>query len=355
MGLDPGITTGIAILDANGNVLDIYSKRDMTRAEIIDHILGFGNPVIISSDVTSVPKSVEKVAIELGCSIYSPDMLLSLNEKRGLTKKYSVKNDHEVDALSAAIKAWRYYRMLFSKTDDVLKRFDKQEFFADIARKLVKEESPNIEDAVREIIEKGKVPPVTENISKEEKNKRELIERLEKNLVEKQQEIESLKKQNTLLSKALNEARRKTGLKESKPRIERIEDYQELKNLLNHIKKLRRIENKGYYPVIEIEKIDGDSIERIDNSIDLDGRLVLTEKKNLNLLNNRNIKCLLTLEELDSEIENLEFPVIQINKDVLESFDDIKAIKIDYIEKRLADAKKSGLIGWLKGYRKRKD
>ena len=49
------------------------------------------------------------------------------------------------------------------------------------------------------------------------------------------------------------------------------------------------------------------------------------------------------------------FPVVQTDKNVIEIFDDIKAIKTDYIEKKLVDAKKSGLIGWLRDYRKRKD
>ena len=95
-------------------------------------------------------------------------------------------------------------------------------------------------------------------------------------------------------------------------------------------------------------------LEHINDRIDLEGRVVLiSDKENLNLLNKFNVKCLLTFDELSGE--NLEFPVVQIEKVSLESFDDIKAIKIDYIEKRLAEAKKVGLIGWLKGYRKRKD
>mgnify|MGYP001578968898 CR=1 FL=1 len=98
-------------------------------------------------------------------------------------------------------------------------------------------------------------------------------------------------------------------------------------------------------------------VESIDDRIDLHGRVVLVDAdKNLNLLNPKEIKGLVTFNELESSyVEKLEFPVIKIDRDNVENFDDIKAIKIDYIEKRLAEAKKSGLIGWLKGYRKRKD
>ena len=80
------------------------------------------------------------------------------------------------------------------------------------------------------------------------------------------------------------------------------------------------------------------------------------DEQNINLLNNYNVKCLIVPMELEeSVIEKLEFPVIRIDENLLEKFDNIKAIKIDYIEERIKDTKRAGLIGWLKGYRKRKD
>jgi len=356
--VDPGITTGIAIIDAYGNVLNVYSKRDMTRSDIINHILRFGRPIVISSDVEIAPTSVEKIATKLGCVVYSPITSLSIKEKRELTKDYypSLKNDHEVDALSAAIKAWKHHRPLLSKVNDALIKFDKKEIFADIVLKVLKEENPNIEDAIHEFIEKEKPPVAEEEISKEETAQRDYIERLQKKIIEKQRQSESLKNQNILLSKALNELRKEMRkVEESKLKIDRTEDYQELENSLSYIKKLRGLENKGYYPIIEFEKIDLDLLEKVNDRVDLDSRVILVDvKENLSLLNDQNIKCLLTFDEFDSS-GNLEFPVVQIDSNMLEKFDDIKAVKIDYIEKRLADAKKSGLIGWLKGYRKRKD
>lgn len=355
--VDPGITTGMAILNAYGNVLDIYSKRDMTKAEIINRILKFGNPVVISCDVSTTPRSIEKIATKLGCTVYSPDTSLSIKEKKELTKDYyrSTKNDHEVDALSAAIKAWKQHRTLFSKVNDTLSKFDKQEIFSDIMLKILKEESPNIEDAVREFIEK-KSDVATGKISKEDTTQRDVIGRMQKKVDEKQHEIDSLHNQNILLSKALNETRKELSrLKERGFEVDITKDYQELESSIHNLKKLRRIENKGYYPVVEIERVDGDLLERMNNSIDLEGRVILVAKtENLNLLNNLNIKCLITFDEID-QTENLEFPIVQIEKDALEISDDIKTIKTDYIEKRLADAKKLGLVGWLKGYRKRRD
>ena len=51
VGIDPGITTGIAILDLYGNVVKVCSKRNMGKNEIIRTITNFGHPLIITSDV----------------------------------------------------------------------------------------------------------------------------------------------------------------------------------------------------------------------------------------------------------------------------------------------------------------
>ncbi len=356
--MDPGITTGIAILDVYGNALNIFSKRNITRGEIINYVLRFGVPVIVASDISVVPKAIEKIATKLGCVVYSPEISPSLNDKRELTKEYyhSLKNDHEVDALSATIKAWKHYRTLFFRVNEVLKRFNRQEIFADVMLKIMREESPNIEDAVREFIEKE------ETVIREEPRKKDirqgLLDNLGRKLREKQEEIDALQKQNILLSKALNETRKSISVfKKTKEEIIEPEDYQELKDSVEYIKKFRRIENKGYYPAIELDKITGALVEQLSEMIDLENRVVLVkEKENLNLLNDRNIKCLLVFDEIEnSQKEKLEFSVVEIDEKVLENFGDIKAVKIDYIEGKLADAKRSGLIGWLKGYRERRD
>lgn len=356
MGVDPGVTTGIAILDVNGNLLDVYSKRDATKPEVITRILDFGVPVIVASDVSSPPKSVEKIATKVGAVLYSPPVSPSLNEKRDLTKNYSsLKNDHEVDALSAAIRAWKQHRVLFSKVGSILESYGKQESFTKIILRIMKEESPNIEDAIRGFIEKEEIVP-RETMPKKE-IRQDFVVKLETKLKEKQKEIDALRNQNILLSKALNEIRKKVGeLGRPKEKITEPEGCQHLKDSIEHIKKLRRIENKGYYPVIELGKVTGDLVEQLNEKSDLEERVILVKNtENLNLLNNENIKCLLAFDELKNiEKQKLEFPVVKIGEEMLESFDDIKAVKIDYIEGRLADAKRYGLIGWLKGYRERR-
>ncbi len=351
------MTTAVAILDSQGNVLDVYSRRDMTRAEIIKHILDFGNPVIISSDVKIVPKSVEKIAVKFGSIAYSPDDSLSINEKKELTRDYYhlTRNDHEVDALSSAIKAWKHHRSIFEKVYKTVEQVDKKDIFADVMVKVLKEESPNIEDAIHEL-EKDKLQS-GRKVDREKPVKRELLDKLQKNLRGKQQEIDSLQKENILLSKALNEAKREISNLQEKTLVSSFAGNRESKEIVTYFKALRKIENKGYFPVVEFGEVNSSLIDQMHEKIDLEGRVVLVkDMKNISLLNNRNIKCALTFNEMKVyDIEHVEFPVIQIDKNALEDFDNIKAIKIDYIEKELDGKRKSGLIEWLRGYKKRRE
>lgn len=150
--------TAVAVLDVNGNVINLHSQRDMRKSELIRHILKFGNPIIISSDVNIPPKSVEKIASKFGCVLYSPDNQLTFAKKKDLVRDYLdlINNHHEIDALSASIKAWKCYRHLFERVDATLKKFDKEELFIDIISKLIREESANIEEAVRESVRNEK-------------------------------------------------------------------------------------------------------------------------------------------------------------------------------------------------------
>ncbi|MBI2084549.1 MAG: DUF460 domain-containing protein [Candidatus Aenigmarchaeota archaeon] len=151
------MTAAIAVLDVNGNVLNLYSQRDMKRSEMIRHILKFGSPIIVSTDVITAPKSVEKIAARFGCILFSPESQLSFEKKKSLVKDYHglTNNHHEMDALSASVKAWKHYRHLFEKIDLTLRKFERGELFMDIISKLIKEKRANIEEAVREVVNEG--------------------------------------------------------------------------------------------------------------------------------------------------------------------------------------------------------
>ena len=56
MGLDPGMTVGVAILDLSGEILDVNSFKEVSRAYITRHIINYGKTVLVATDVHNPPK-----------------------------------------------------------------------------------------------------------------------------------------------------------------------------------------------------------------------------------------------------------------------------------------------------------
>ncbi len=152
VGVDPGITTGVSILDSRGQILAVHSKRDAKKSDIIKFIMKFGKPLVIATDVTPSPHSVEKIASSLGCKLFTPEKPITVQKKIRTVKEFSkeLKNTHESDALAAGLIAWKNYRVLLDKVFIELKKQDKMEIYDEVVAKLVKEYSQNISEALSE-------------------------------------------------------------------------------------------------------------------------------------------------------------------------------------------------------------
>ncbi|MGZ7159849.1 MAG: DUF460 domain-containing protein [Methanobacterium sp.] len=130
VGFDPGLTVGIAILDLNGNVISSKSFKEISRSEIIKHIISYGKAVLVATDVYSPPKMVRKLASILNSKIYSPSRTLTVSSKTEIVDSYlneisssnSPDNAHERDALAAAIKTYKHYQ---KKMDQIERRTEK--------------------------------------------------------------------------------------------------------------------------------------------------------------------------------------------------------------------------------------
>ncbi len=113
VGIDPGTTTAIATLDLDGNLLSLSSSRQMAMSDVIEAIYRIGKPLVIASDVHEMPFSVEKVRRAFNGIAYSPRQDMSVETKHELTAPFRYQNDHERDALAAAVEAFRSYRNKF--------------------------------------------------------------------------------------------------------------------------------------------------------------------------------------------------------------------------------------------------
>ena len=113
VGIDPGTTVGIAALDLNGELITVHSSRQMGIGDVIEFLYSLGKPIIIASDVYPMPFTVEKIRRAFQAVPYTPRQEISVDTKYELAGRYKHSNDHERDALSAAIEASRFWKHKF--------------------------------------------------------------------------------------------------------------------------------------------------------------------------------------------------------------------------------------------------
>lgn len=151
VGLDPGTTTGLAVLDINGKLLLLRSYRQIRLSKLRSIINSLGTPLIISSDRSSPPQSVIKFAQVVKAELYYPKSEPSVSIKDRIVSHYvsdkgvKIYDDHQRDALYSAVKAYQHYRESFIETeetvDKLLKKFRK-EIINEIKARVVRGEPP---------------------------------------------------------------------------------------------------------------------------------------------------------------------------------------------------------------------
>lgn len=110
VGVDPGTTTAVALVGLDGHVLDVTSTRTADTAEVIEWIIERGRPVLVAADVTPMPNTVEKIAASFDAPGWVPDSDLPVDEKQHRTREEGYDDDHQRDAMAAALYAYDHYR-----------------------------------------------------------------------------------------------------------------------------------------------------------------------------------------------------------------------------------------------------
>ncbi|OPY52808.1 MAG: hypothetical protein A4E49_01761 [Methanosaeta sp. PtaU1.Bin112] len=113
VGLDPGTTTGIAAINLRGELVDLISSRAMSSSDVIEWIAARGRSLLVATDVFPTPGAVEKVKRAFNAVLYSPGADIPAEEKIALGREFNYRNDHERDALAAAISAFKKYKNKF--------------------------------------------------------------------------------------------------------------------------------------------------------------------------------------------------------------------------------------------------
>ncbi len=128
VGIDPGIVTGVAILDLNGDVLTLQSGKNLSRRHVLKIVYQYGTPVLIAVDTAKPSDYARKLAAMVGAVLYYPERDLSIAEKSEIAIRVSreqgvtVKDPHMRDALAAAYKAFIQLKPKLDKVEEEVRK-----------------------------------------------------------------------------------------------------------------------------------------------------------------------------------------------------------------------------------------
>ena len=207
VGLDPGTTLGYAFLDIKGEVAEIGSSKNLDLNSIINTSLEQGKVVVVGTDKAKCPSLVERFATKLGARLVVPKQDLLVKDKKILTRKHKIKNEHELDALASAIFAYKKVRPLLKKVDYYLKRNKKQDITLKVKDLILTNEGLSINGAINLIEQPQRIEPKPETRIREFIPKTKDIKQLEESLTRLEKENRLLKQQNRNLLEDINKIR----------------------------------------------------------------------------------------------------------------------------------------------------
>jgi predicted RNase H-like nuclease (RuvC/YqgF family) len=274
VGVDPGTTTAVAIVGLDGEVLDVYSSRTSDRADVIEWIIERGRPVVVAADVQPMPETVEKVRRSFDAAGWAPKRDLPVDEKKHRTRHERYDNDHERDAMAAALYAFDAHESQFERVAEKVP--PRHEVGPVVARVVAGEES--VESVLRDIEgeddrEEEAASHQPRELTADEKEIKRLearIDRLEDHVEELkgtiQRKDEQLAEKDKQLEKARQEGRREVRKDREVTRLERrndvlernIEEEQEkreaLGEKLERLKELWKLDHSNFADVSEHEE-----------------------------------------------------------------------------------------------------
>ncbi|MEM0351064.1 MAG: DUF460 domain-containing protein [Archaeoglobaceae archaeon] len=275
VGIDPGTTTAVAIIDLSGNLIKVKSQKDWKLADVLEFINSHGKPVIIATDKKNPPEFVNKVRASFNAILYSPKEDLTTERKRSLTMHYKFLNDHERDALASAIDALKSYESKFRNIEKRLPMgFDVDRAKAEIIKGATLKsllEPPSVEKVEKK---EDQEVDLFELIKKKDRKIKELTEEneiLRKQVAELKAEIERLRiRITTMADEEREKIRREIHIKNLEARIAELvlelkkkdAEIAELREKLEFLKKMKLLEFSGWKEVKLIKKFTKEELEK---------------------------------------------------------------------------------------------
>lgn len=326
-GVDPGMITAVATIDIESGFYQTYSKRGFSFSEICDYLVSLGEPIIISVDTMHLPETVKRVAAAFSARLYAPKRDLYIGEKKRITDGMEIRNDHERDALAAAKHAESFFSSLFLKIDSVLERKSLEYLAADIKELLVKQETGNIEQAIKLLVgqnprEMKLVPRLIE--SKKVMELRRAIERLEKENLGAKKKVNALEQEITVLKRPVHH-----------------DESTVVRNLRKNIASLIS-EKKHVEQEYSLYKDLSGDYEILTDIPERNRVLMFKDGMDMSKLENLGPKAIISEKFIQTSI-----PVIHTGKIKIEKIGNFYAVKKDEID----GAIKESFIEWLSQYK----
>lgn len=396
VGIDPGTTSAVAVLDLRGNHRRIESGKNFSDDKIINSILKEGTPILISTDKAKVPSAVQDISSNFKASTFSPDEDLPIERKKDIVEGYDYGNLHERDALAAAVYAYHNYENKFRNIEKRTDELNLQNLSPRIKELVITDEVENVSEAIEKVLKnesddkKPEKASFGDEISK--KDLKEKIENYRKNLLEKRKDNEKLSENNESLKERIKDLekekkRLKKDINEIKSgKRDKIMEKEEIKRLKrnikskeNEIRKLkRRIDDKneslstlktyerlrkeGKIPLRDFKEVPEENLRKSDRNLSLDKSVILLDDMRaenesvIGLFEELGVKAVVGnfSGEFEDELISRGIWSIPLDKVEINEEKEIKYLDRDIVEK-FKKSDRGSFIGWLKRYRDKDD
>jgi len=393
VGIDPGATSAIAVLDLKGNTRKVESEKHMGTKGIVRKISESGKPVLVATDKEKLPSAVEEVASSFGAEVFTPEEDLSVHGKKELTRKHDYENLHERDAMAAALNAYNSLKNKFRNIEARMDDLNLQDLTPEVKEAVVTNEAKNVSEAVEMVLGNDE-----EEEDSDEEIKRDVdvdleekIDNYRQMLIEERKDKEKLKEHNEKLKEEIKDLKdklsdvrkekkeaekdaRKEALKDEKvkklkrnlrSKENRVRSLQNEKdNLESEVERLITFEvmrKEGKIPLRTVDMLDEETINKEDSRLSLRQSAVLANEvketeETIELLSEKGVK--IVVGDISEEFKDRFFEEGLLACDTeeieIEERNDVKYLKQEDLEEIRREDKES-LMGWLNRYRSTKN
>ena len=276
VGIDPGTTTGYAILDLQGNLVSLKSAKNLGLNSLLDEVLKEGKAICVGTDRAKVPNLIGLFSAKTGAKIISPKDDLRVEEKREIVKNFDSGNGHQSDALAASLFAFNRLTHILDRIEGYARQNNKNAIKSRIADLVITKEV-SIREAVGIIENSGKEEDsriIKDAIEKEQLRQKDFL-RLYRIIKKHESELSLLKNQNHSLKDYAGSLERKCIGQQKKEEIDIEKKIQ--KNISFKNKSINFLEGRISEREKEIRYLK-ESIQKFDCLLASIGKFTILKK-----------------------------------------------------------------------------